>query len=145
MKKMSLLVIMLFCLITPVYAAPHDEDEDLCKAVIARLLYPQIQSEINKYYEKVLKSPPQYAPFYGAEITVTSASTNRTTYSVTVVVMPYVGAHISVGVDEITFLVSVAGKVQTKSYKHLEDHKLPPHLKDLYLFPDGLKHAGSDS
>jgi hypothetical protein len=73
-----------------------------------------------------------YAPFYGTEVTCADASTKKTSYSVTVLVRPFVGAHVSVGVDEIQFLVGLNGDVTTVNYKHVEDHKLPPHLQDLY-------------
>lgn len=69
--------------------------------------------------------PPTYAPFYGTQVTCEAASTNKTTYSVTVVVIPFVGALVSVGVDEIKFLIGLNGDVKTVSYKHVEDHKLP--------------------
>jgi hypothetical protein len=123
--------ILIFSQPRTVSAIPN-EGEAVCNTVIARLLSPQIQAEINKYYEKILMSPPTYAPFYGTQVMCEEASTNNTTYSVTVVVMPYVGAHISVGVDEIQFLVGVRGDVKTVSYNHVEDHKLPPHLQNLY-------------
>lgn len=123
--------ILLFSQTTHVSATPN-EDEAVCNAVIARLLSPQIQAEVKRYYEKILVHPPTYAPFYGTQVTCEAASTNKTTYSVTVVVMPFVGAHVSVGVDEIKFLVGLNGEVTTVNYKHIEDHKLPPHLQDLY-------------
>jgi hypothetical protein len=70
--------------------------------------------------------PPTYVPFYGTEIRCAEASTNKTSYSVTVLGRPFVGAHVSVGVDEIQFLVGLKGEVTTVNYKHVEDHKLPP-------------------
>jgi hypothetical protein len=123
--------ILLFSQTTYVSATPNEE-EAVCNSVIARLLSPQIQAEVNRYYEKILVHPPTYAPFYGTQVMCEAASTNTTTYSVTVVVMPFVGAHVSVGVDEIKFLVDLNGEVTTVSYKHVEDHKLPSHLQDLY-------------
>jgi hypothetical protein len=123
--------IVLFSQPTTVSAIPNG-DEALCTAVIARLLSPQIQAEVNRYYGKILVHLPTYAQSYGTQVTCEAASTNKTTYSVTVIVMPYVGAHVSVGVDEIKFLVGLSGNVKTISYKHVEDHKLPPHLQDLY-------------
>lgn len=133
MKKFILATIFLvFTLSGAAYSAPQEKEDHLCKAVIARLIYPQITAEINKYYEKILTDPPTYAPYYGTEVQCASDSTNKTSYSVTVVVSPYVGAHVSVGVDEIKFLISVTGDVKTVSFKHLEDFKLPPHMKNYY-------------
>ncbi|MDQ0874354.1 hypothetical protein QFZ77_003013 [Paenibacillus sp. V4I3] len=123
--------ILLFSQPTTVSAIPK-EDEALCNAVIARLLSPQIQAEINRYYGKILVHPPTYAPFYGTQVRCEAASTNKTSYSVTIIVIPYVGAHVSVGVDEIKFLVGLNGDVKTISYKHVEDHKLPSHLQYMY-------------
>ncbi|NOU90232.1 DUF3888 domain-containing protein [Paenibacillus sp. LMG 31460] len=131
LKFIFAVCILLFSQPTTVSAIPN-EDEAVCNAVIARLLSPQITSEVNKYYGKILVHPPTYAPFIGTQVTCEAASTNKTTYSVTVVVTPFVGAHVSVGVDEIKFLVGLSGDVKTVSYKHVEDHKLPPHLQDLY-------------
>jgi hypothetical protein len=71
--------------------------------------------------------PPNYAPFYDTEVTCSDTSTIKTSYSLTVLVRPFVGAYVSVGVDEMQFLVGLNGAVTTVNYKHVEDHKLPPH------------------
>lgn len=133
MRRIIMIAGMLFiCFVSTVQSASENNENPLCKAVIARLLSPHIQEEINNYYKPILKNPPTYAPFYGTEIRCDRASTNETKYSVTATVSPYVGAHISIGVDEITFSVGLNGDVQTISYKHIENHKLPPHLENLY-------------
>ena len=44
---------------------------------------------------------------------------------------PYLGAHNTVGYDEITFQASYTGEVMLLEYKQLKSYDLPDHLKDL--------------
>jgi hypothetical protein len=130
LKIILAICILFFNQTTTVFSTTPNKNESVCKSVIARLLSSHIQAELDMYYKKILVYPPIYAPFYGTEVTCADVSTNKTSYAVTVLVRPFVDAHVSVGVDEIQFLVSVNGEVTTVSYKHVEDHKLPPHLQD---------------
>ncbi|MFD0698141.1 DUF3888 domain-containing protein [Paenibacillus sp. GCM10027628] len=129
--KVLLFFMLLLCVPFQTYASQSNE-ESTNRDLILTLLTPYISKEIEKYYDKTLKYPPTYAPWFGTEITVKRTEPRRFEFLVTVKAEPYVGAHNSVGVDEITFLVSVTDGVKTIKYVHLKDYKLPPHLSNYY-------------
>jgi hypothetical protein len=62
-------------------------------------------------------------------------------YSYTVVLQaaPYVGPHLSVGVDRITMEIGLSG-VTVEKYEHLESHPLPPHYQDIWKKPLPIKN-----
>ncbi|TBL71049.1 DUF3888 domain-containing protein [Paenibacillus thalictri] len=97
------------------------------------LLTPYITKEINQYYSKTLKNPPHFAPYYGTRISIESPSKEPNAFLVTVHVVPYIGAHVTVGEDDITFTVNPSGEVSTTQYTHTKDYKLPPSLADQYI------------
>jgi len=130
--KILLFITSLFSLIPFQTYASQPNEESTNSDLILTLLTPYISKEIEKYYDKTLKYPPTYAPWFGTEMTVIRTKPRRYEFLVTVKAEPYVGAHNSVGVDEITFLVSVTGGVKTIEYVHLKDYKLPPHLSNYY-------------
>lgn len=44
---------------------------------------------------------------------------------------PYLGAHNTIGIDEITFQASYTGETSLIEYKHIQSFDLPKHLQDL--------------
>ena len=56
-------------------------------------------------------------------------------YIVTVEVLPYVGAHNSVGKDRITIHVYPWGTATVEKHEHLESYDLPPHQKYKIIKP----------
>lgn len=49
--------------------------------------------------------------------------------------MPFVDAHWTVGIDEITFSADYAGNIELKEFKHIKSYSLPEHLKSLMRKP----------
>ncbi|MCM3624331.1 DUF3888 domain-containing protein [Brevibacillus borstelensis] len=110
----------------------NQTDSVLYQDVILSLLSPHIEKEIRRYYSKFLTEPPTFAPYYGTEITIERPGGYRTfLFIAKVKVTPYVGPHISVGEDLITLSINGGGQLKVMDYKHLEDHELPPHWKDI--------------
>lgn len=46
---------------------------------------------------------------------------------------PYLGAHNTIGIDEITFQASYTGNTSLIEYKHIQRFDLPKHLQDLKI------------
>ncbi|MCG5252950.1 DUF3888 domain-containing protein [Brevibacillus agri] len=113
-------------------SSSNQTDSVLYQDVILTLLSPQIEKEVHQYYSKLLTEPPTFSPYYGTEMTIDRPGGYRTSqFIVKVKVTPYVGPHIAVGEDLITFSINGGGQVKVLGYKHLEDHKLPPHWKHI--------------
>lgn len=100
--------------------------------LIKTLLTPYVTQEIERYYAKILKSPPTFAPYFGMKLKVNRTEPGNHKFIVTVHAVPYVGPHIAVGEDEITFDIKPCGQVETISYIHLKDYKLPSHMQHYY-------------
>ena len=94
---------------------------------------PYITNEINEHYKKTLKYPPTFASYYGTKLSIERpVAEEQYTFLVTVHIVPYVGAHVSVGEDDIIFKVNVNGEVKTIKFIHQKDFNLPPHLLKYY-------------
>jgi hypothetical protein len=135
--RSALLLPLLFIYISAdVYSAPrttHPESETTAlNDLIKTMLSPYVTQELSRYYEKTLKYPPVYAPYFGTRINVKRTEPGKFEFIVTVHADPYLGPHISVGEDDITFKINVIGEVQTLNYKHVKDYKLPPHMWNYY-------------
>ncbi|MEK4339109.1 DUF3888 domain-containing protein [Brevibacillus sp. FSL L8-0710] len=134
-----LLTITIFLIFTfnGVSAANHisssnQTDPMIYQDVILTLLSPNIEKEIRRYYSKFLTEPSTFAPYYGTEMTIERPGGYRTfAFIVRVKTTPYIGPHISVGEDLITFSINGGGCVKVLEYKHLENHELPPHWKHI--------------
>ncbi len=108
--------------------------------MVITLLLPPIRNEVENFYEPYLTIKPTVATYYATEIIDIHGGEHihdgvyNSNYIVTVMVLPYVGPHISVGKDLITLKVQPSG-VSLEAYEHLESHKLPQHLQSLLKKP----------
>ncbi|MBM7564994.1 DUF3888 domain-containing protein [Paenibacillus sacheonensis] len=100
-----------------------------CQRAILTLLAPEIQAQVGNYYKDKLTETPTFAPFLGGNrLEIESFSSHL---DVVVTVIPYVGPHLSVGKDRMTFRIDNTGKVIAESYAHIEDINLPPNWKHI--------------
>jgi len=121
-----LAVIISFVLIQPVYAKPHEEP---LERLVLTLLAPNIQEQINRYYENKLTVSPTFSPFLGGtELAVEYHSSH---IDVNVTVIPYVGPHLDVGMDSMKFRVDNTGSVMVLEYKHIRDYELLPNWQHI--------------
>lgn len=107
-------------LIQPVYAKP---DEEPLERLVLTLLAPNIQEQINRYYEDKLTVSPTFSPFLGNELDVEYHSSH---IDVNVTVIPYVGPHLDIGMDSMKFCINNTGAVKVLVYKHIRDYELLP-------------------
>lgn len=121
-----LAVISFSVLIQPVYAKPHEEP---LERLVLTLLVPDIQEQINRYYEDKLTVSPTFSPFLGG--TELNVEYHPSYIDVTVTVIPYVGPHLDIGMDSIKFRVDNTGDVLVLEYKHIMDYDLLPNWQHI--------------
>ncbi len=117
----SLLCLTLILEPTKTYA----ETDTNCKEqrLILTLLSPKIEEQLTLFYKDRLKEKPMFAPFLGGN--GLKLEYHESHIIVRVTVEPYVGAHISVGQDLITFHIDNSGEVKVIAYQHLKNYELP--------------------
>lgn len=94
-----------------------------------------IQNASDDFYKEYFTINPTvtYDYIWVKEIRV-DGSTNPTSY-ITFTCIPFVGAHLSVGIDEITFSTDYVGNIELKEFKNIKNYSLPEHLKSLIIKP----------
>lgn len=127
-SKIGLLlaVIIFSVLIQPVYAKPHEEP---LERLVLTLLAPNIQEQINRYYNDKLTVSPTFSPFLGG--TELNVEYHPSHIDVKVTVFPYVGPHLDVGMDSMKFRVDNMGAVIVLEYKHIRDYELLPNWQHI--------------
>lgn len=145
MKKLIITILTLGLLVSgfTVYAANNAnenavglENPERQNTVIITLLIPEIQKAVNEFYEPYLSIAPTVVAYLGdAKMIDIVGETDSSRYTVTVEAEPYIGPHIQVGRDSITFDVLADGTVNLKNYEHLKSYELPPHLQSLIKKP----------
>jgi len=134
LKKLLFVAVLTVCILfagTPAYAETSVSIElnnsERLEAILMTLLMPEISKAVNDFYEPYLDTQPTVAAYHGAQIT------NIEGHKITIEIQPYIGPHISIGKERITF--SVAGVVTMEKYEHLESYPLPPHKQSLLKKP----------
>ncbi|MGG4480878.1 DUF3888 domain-containing protein [Paenibacillus illinoisensis] len=126
----SLLCLTLILEPTKTYA----ETDTNCKEqrLILTLLSPEIEEQLTLFYKDRLKEKPMFAPpFLGGNDLKLEYHESHIIARVTV--EPYVGPHLSVGQDLITFHIDNSGEVKMIAYQHLKNYELPPHWRKVVI------------
>lgn len=122
-----LIAVIIFSVLTqPVYAEPHQEP---LERLVLTLLTPNIQEQINRYYEDKLTVSPTFSPFLGG--TELNVEYHPSHIKVNVTVIPYVGPHLDVGMDSMKFRIDNTGAVMFLEYKHIRDYELLPNWQHI--------------
>lgn len=130
MKKLTIIISLLGVMMFAQRANAAVESEmDHCQRVVLTLLAPDIQEQIETYYQSELTVSPTFAPFLESSELVYKYYSSHMEVQVTVI--PYVGPHLAVGKDIITFHINNDGNTSVIKYKHVEDFELPPNYSDI--------------
>ncbi len=112
----------------------QETKEELYRQLFITLLFPHVEKAIRDYYDEYMKYLPGEAP-WAYDFTRFEKTPNKNyEYTVTMEVRPYVGPHLSVGKDRMTFEIGLGG-VALQKYEHLESHELPSHYQDIWIKP----------
>lgn len=109
------------------YAPSEGSIEELYKDIIVTLLEPVITNEVTIHYGK----PLLYDLFDIAFLNIERPSYRSFTFVIRLKIRPFVGAHNTIGIDEITIRVS-PGETKVEEFKHIESFPMPPNLKEDY-------------
>ena len=150
MKKMlqfMLAVILAINISSPCMATETEEkplditDSMRLSDMVITLLMPELINTVNAFYSQYLSENPTIMSYFGCHITDIKGSElihegiQNSDYTVTVEVLPYVGAHNPVGKDRITVHIYPWGTVTVKKHEHLESYELPPHQQYKIIKP----------
>lgn len=112
------------------------ENPERLNKIIITLLMPEIQKAVNDFYEPYLSIEPTVVAYFGdSKITNIIGDTESSIYTVEVEVEPYVGPHISIGRDRMTFEIRAGGTATIKNYEHLKNYDLPQNRQHLIKKP----------
>lgn len=103
---------------------------DLYYQLLVTILYPYVQKATDNYYDEYLTYLPGEAPYGYRFIKIEKTPEQNYSFTVVLVVEPYVGPHLSVGRDRITFSIDLDG-VKAKKFEHLESYELPPNYQSI--------------
>lgn len=103
--------------------------EELYQDVFMTTLLPYIQEAITKYYEENTGYSPIVAPYTPSILSIERPNGYRTfVFVIKLEIMPYLGAHIPIGVDHITISVS-SGDVKVEKFEHIKSYPIPSWLQ----------------
>ncbi|WP_423805205.1 DUF3888 domain-containing protein [Paenibacillus illinoisensis] len=120
------LLVLLLCLtLTLEPSKTYAESDTNCKdqRLILTLLSSKIEEQLTLFYKYRLNEKPMFSPFLGGNDLKLEYHESHIIARVTV--EPYVGPHLSVGQDLITFHIDNSGEVKVIAYQHLKNYELP--------------------
>ena len=145
--RFLLVVILAFTYSSPCLAMEAEEkpldinDSTRLSDMVITLLMPELINTVNAFYSRYLSENPTVMPYSGSHITdikggeLIHEGIQNSEYIVIVEVLPYVGAHNSVGKDRITIHVYPWGTATVEKHEHLESYELPPHQQYKIIKP----------
>lgn len=104
------------------------EQRDPYEQLLVNTYLLRIREASDEFYQEYYTTSP--VVIYYSVFLKAVKSEKRLSY-VTFTSQPYLGAHNTVGIDEITFLADYHGNVTLDRFHHLKSYDLPEHLKDL--------------
>jgi hypothetical protein len=103
--------------------------EEIYQDVFMTLLLPCINKAVDNYYEENTGYTPIVDPWQPDVLSIERPNGYRTIlFIIKLEVMPYLGAHNSIGLDHITIRVS-SGEVRVEKFEHIKSYPIPPWLK----------------
>lgn len=109
------------------YTPQEGSVEELYKDIMVTLLEPCITNEIGKNYGQML----QYDLFNIEFLKIERPSYRSFIFLIKIQVKPFVGAHNTIGIDNITIKVS-PGETKVERFEHVKSFPLPSYLKESY-------------
>lgn len=128
LSTLCILIVSFSLFSSAINASPHAPvtTED----ALILLLYPEVAKAVHDYYKDYISDGPNVAP-YSIDLKSLSHTPNEEGayhYTITLETRPYVGAHVDVGLDRITFSISL-NVIDSVVLEHLESQTLPPWLQ----------------
>lgn len=138
MKKFIIAVAILFTLscLAPVNAIDDgssvaSQNDEIYRNISLTLISPYVNKAIDNFYDEYLTYLPRENPWDYKILSIETPHPGYYFYTVKLEVLPYVGPHLTVGIDHITLKIDLSGTVEIALFEHLESHELPPHYQDI--------------
>jgi Protein of unknown function (DUF3888) len=126
MKRMfQILLVLVILQPTIVEAHPINEAETPWEKTLEYTLIQSLSEPITKAIVEIYKDSPEqvsWAPYLTKIKKIKQLQGIGGSYEVTLIVLPYYGAHNTIGLDEVT--IRVAHEVYLISYKHLKSYPI---------------------
>jgi hypothetical protein len=107
------------------YTPKEGSVEELYKDIIARLIAPYIDKEIEKFYGK----PYMYDLWSIKFLRIGRLNGYRSfAFTITVEVRPFIGAHNIIGIDEMTIRIEDEHPI-VENFRHIRSFPVPEHLQ----------------
>lgn len=108
------------------YKPPAGSKEELYQDLFITLLGPFIEKSIENYYGK----PYAYDPWSVDVINIERPNGNRTSYFIIKLqIMPYIGAHNTIGIDNLTIEVKYGEVPKVIKFEHIKSYEIPQWLR----------------
>lgn len=104
-------------------------------AALINTYLQKIQDASENFYDEYYTTSPRIAYYSVMVKKISMGETMNPTTLITFISEPFVGPHITIGTDEITFSADYTGNIELKELKHIKSYALPDHLKDLEKKP----------
>lgn len=116
------------------YIPAEGSKEELYQDLFVSQLHPHVQKAVDDWYSRHSglhggTADPWLTDVLSVERVTETGSPRRFEFLVTVEVMPYVLAHISVGRDRITYRVKASGETTVEKFEHLETFDISPRFQ----------------
>ena len=138
MKKLiiTLAILLTLSCLAPVYAtsvgdSAENPSEDVYRNLCLKLISPYVDKAIDDFYDEYMTYLPRADTWDYIILSIETPHPGYYFYTVKLEVLPYVGPHLTVGLDRITLKINLNGEVEIAQFEHLESHELPPHHQDL--------------
>lgn len=109
-----------------------NEEIELYRNLFITLLHPYVEEAIDNYYNDYLKYLPREDLFDYNILSIKRIPNHNYSYVIKLEVVPFVGPHLSVGIDHITLTLDLNG-VKVLKFKHIKSYPLPPHYQDITI------------
>lgn len=141
-RKRAILFLLLISCILLIYLLcmeiflPHDEDSTFTisgnsnsyESLLINTYLKKITEASDNFYKEYYTISPSINYY---SVSLKEVSGNDSISYVTFQTTPYLGAHNTIGIDEITFSADYTGIVTLDTFHHIVSYPLPEHLKDL--------------
>lgn len=108
----------------------EESKDDLYENLFITVIYPHVEKAIYDYYDEYMTYIPGEDPWSYKFISIEKMSGLNYSYIVKLQVQPYVGPHLSVGIDHITLNINL-DNVKIEKFDHIKSYQLPPHYQGI--------------
>ena len=107
-----------------------DSNDQIYYDLFITMLYPYVEEEIVNYYDEYMTTLPGGAPYSYEFTSIKKTPGLNYSFILELEIQPYIGPHLSVGRDSITFKIDLEG-VRVEKFEHIESYEFPPHYQNV--------------